>query len=126
MEVEADQAKKRRRRLVERLPALETWLAPYRLKSGLIWEKSDGCYNSHYRKLKESQGICIKGKTLLRHSFGSYRLAMLENVGKISLEMGYSPEIVFSSYRELVEQSAAEKWFSIYPENNKNKIIKMA
>ena len=126
MEVEAKQAKKRSRRLVERLPALESWLEPYRLKTGLIWEKSEGCYNKRYGKLKESLGICIEGKNLLRHSFGSYRLAMLENVGKVSLEMGNSPEVVFSNYRELVEHSAAKEWFSIYPENNKNKIIKIA
>jgi len=126
VEVEAKQAKKRSRRLVERLPALESWLEPYRLKRGLIWAKSEGCYNKCYGKLKSSLGICIDGKNLLRHSFGSYRLAMLENVGKVSLEMGNSAEMVFSSYRELVERSAAEEWFSIYPENNKNKIIKMA
>jgi hypothetical protein len=51
---------------------------------------------------------------------------MLENVGKVSLEMGNSPEMVFSNYRELVERSAAEEWFSIYPESNNNKISKMA
>ena len=126
VEVEPHQAKKRRRRLVERLPALESWLEPYRLKAGLIWEKNASCYDKRYRHLKESLGINIDGKNLLRHSFGSYRLAMLENVGKVSLEMGNSPEIVFSNYRELVERSAAEEFFSIHPESSKNKIIKMA
>jgi hypothetical protein len=51
---------------------------------------------------------------------------MVENVAKVSLEMGNTPEVIFSNYRELVERSAAEEWFSIYPENIKNKIIKMA
>ena len=126
MEVEAKQAKKRSRRLIERLLVLESWIEPYRLKFGLIWERSEGCYNKRYGNLKSSLGIRIEGKNLLRHSFGSYRLAMLENVGKVSLEMGNSPEIVFSNYRELVERSAAEAWFSIHPESSKNKIIKMA
>jgi integrase len=65
VEVEPHQAKKRRRRLIERLTALESWLEPYRLKTGLIWEKSEGGYNKRYRKLRESLGINIDGKNLL-------------------------------------------------------------
>jgi len=52
----------------------------------------------------------------LRHSFISYRVALVEDVAKVSLEAGNSPRMVFSNYRELVRSADAEKWFGITPE----------
>ena len=49
----------------------------------------------------------------MRHSFISYRVALIEDVAKVSLEAGNSPRMVFSNYRELVRTVDAEKWFGI-------------
>src|SRR6266481_6057517 len=52
----------------------------------------------------------------LRHSFISYRVALVEDVAKVSLEAGNSPRMVFSNYRGLVRAADAQKWFGITPE----------
>lgn len=51
----------------------------------------------------------------LRHAFISYRLAIIKDVGQVSLEAGNSPGMVFKHYRQLVRESEAHDWFSITP-----------
>lgn len=49
----------------------------------------------------------------LRHSFASYRLSIIEDVGKLSLEMGNSPSIIFKHYLHLKHKEEGVKWFSL-------------
>ena len=49
----------------------------------------------------------------LRHSFVSYRVALVKNVAQVALEAGNSPQTIFSSYRELVTPQDARAWFGI-------------
>jgi len=51
----------------------------------------------------------------LRHSYISYRLALINDVAKVALEAGNSPAMIFRHYRELVTEDAAKAWFSIAP-----------
>jgi len=51
----------------------------------------------------------------LRHSFISYRVAETQDVAKVSLEAGNSPQMIFKHYRELVQPEAAKAWFAIAP-----------
>ena len=51
----------------------------------------------------------------LRHSFISYRVAETQDVAKVSLEAGNSPQMIFKHYRELVRPADAKTWFSIAP-----------
>ena len=51
----------------------------------------------------------------LRHSFISYRVAATQDVAKVSLEAGNSPQMIFRHYRELVRPADAVKWFAIGP-----------
>ena len=51
----------------------------------------------------------------LRHSFISYRVAMVKNVAQVALEAGNSPQMIFSNYRELVTPQDAKAWFAITP-----------
>jgi len=46
----------------------------------------------------------------------SYRLAMVEDVAKVSLEMGNSSQKIFSNYRKVVTKSQATAWFGIMPD----------
>ena len=52
---------------------------------------------------------------VLRHSFISYRIAIVQSADKVALEAGNSPSIIFKHYRELTTPEVAEKWFSILP-----------
>ena len=51
----------------------------------------------------------------LRHSFISYRVAETQDVAKVSLEAGNSPQMIFKHYRELVRPDAAKAWFALMP-----------
>jgi len=55
------------------------------------------------------------GARSLRHSFISYRVAETQDVAKVSLEAGNSPQMIFQHYRELVRPEAAKVWFAIVP-----------
>jgi integrase len=54
-------------------------------------------------------------KNALRHSFISYRVAETQDVAKVALEAGNSPQIIFQHYRELVQPKEAKAWFGIKP-----------
>lgn len=59
----------------------------------------------------------------LRHSFISYRLAVVKDVGQVSLEAGNSPQMVFKHYRQLVRESEANEWFAIEPSKQTGNIV---
>ncbi|MBU6303411.1 MAG: tyrosine-type recombinase/integrase [Verrucomicrobia bacterium] len=52
---------------------------------------------------------------VLRHSFISYRLAVIQDANRVALEAGNSAAIIFKHYRELVTSEAAQEWFGIQP-----------
>ena len=55
-------------------------------------------------------------KNGLRHSFISYRLAILDDTARVALEAGNSPQVIFGHYRELVTPEAAKAWFEVMPD----------
>ena len=58
----------------------------------------------------------------LRHSFISYRMALVKDANQVALEAGNSPDIIFRNYLELVTRTQASSWFGIEPEA-KGKVI---
>jgi hypothetical protein len=54
-------------------------------------------------------------RNALRHSYISYRLAIVKDAAKVSLDACNSPDIIFNHYRELVTEQEADEWFSIMP-----------
>jgi integrase len=58
---------------------------------------------------------CPWRKNALRHSYISYRVADVQDVPKVALESGNSPQMIFQHYRELVQAKAAKEWFAIFP-----------
>lgn len=106
-----DIAKTRQRRLVPISANLKAWLTRHRLESGPVVP----------RNLRERiQAIGVRADVPwksngLRHSFGSYRLAEVQDAAKVSLEMGNSPAMLFKHYRELVTPEQAKAWFAILP-----------
>ena len=61
----------------------------------------------------------------LRHSFISYRLAVVQDVGKVALEAGNSPQMIFKHYRELVTPDEAQEWISIAPLQNNGVVVSL-
>ncbi len=108
--VAASNAKTRQRRLVPISDNLKLWLMPCRETSGPV------CV--HRRPQLAAARLCegfAWQKNGLRHSYISYRLAVLHDTARVALEAGNSPEVIFGHYRELVTPEAATAWFSVKP-----------
>jgi integrase len=104
--VDASKAKTRQRRLVPISDNLKLWLMPYKQVCGPV--------ALHKRPQIAAARLCEGFKwedNGLRHSFISYRLAVLHNTARVALEAGNSPETIFEHYRELVTPNAAKAWF---------------
>jgi integrase len=109
--VAAHKAKTRQRRLVPIADNLKLWLRPYVKPSGPI------CL--HQRPQMAVARLCEGFKweaNGLRHSYISYRLAILHDTARVALEAGNSPEVIFAHYRELVTPEEAEAWFNVRPD----------
>jgi hypothetical protein len=52
-----------------------------------------------------------------RHSYVSYRLAQLGDIGRVSEETGTNPTTLRKHYRRPVTKEEAEKYFAIVPSN---------
>lgn len=58
-------------------------------------------------------------QNVLRHSFITYRIAIVQSADQVALEAGNSASIIFKHYRVLTTPEVAEKWFSILPKEGK-------
>ena len=53
----------------------------------------------------------------LRHSFASYRLAAIHDAPRVASELGHtSPQMLYSTYRELVLPEEAERYWKLIPD----------
>ena len=98
--VNADQAKTRSRRLVPISDNLASWLTPYLSKSGPVWPHGHDYLYESQRAVARKAGVKWK-QNALRHSFISYRMAMVKDANQVALEAGNSPDIIFRNYLEL-------------------------
>jgi len=115
--VAASKAKTRQRRLIPISDNLKLWLTPSRKVSGPVCLHAN-C--QHAARVKCEGFTWAKNK--LRHSYISYRLAILHDTARVALEAGNSPEVIFGHYRELVTPEAAKAWFEIKPCMNEKKL----
>jgi integrase len=121
--VPASIAKTGRKRKIVMSENLSEWLAPYRIKSGPIFNKDP---RKRIAKVVKASGVKWK-QNALRHSFGSYRMEQTKNEGQVALEMGNSPKVVKDHYFEIVDERAAREYWSIKPmPRDDRKIVAMA
>jgi integrase len=115
IEVAAHKAKTATRRIVPISENLSRWLALAPRNGERIWPHSKawffkGLHNTaHDARIKWKQNA-------LRHSFISYRVAEIQDVNRVALEAGNSPQMIFRHYRELATPEQAKTWFAIAPE----------
>lgn len=120
IELRASKAKTASRRVVPISDNLAAWLAPYGKLEGLVWK---GSHKEFYQAQQATAEATATKKlkaipwrqNVLRHSYGSYRLAVIKNAAQLSLEMGNSAGMVFKHYREVVREEDAKAYFSIAP-----------
>lgn len=112
--VDVHQAKTASQRLVPLLPNLRAWLAPYAGRTGLIWQgTADQLCDAQTRTARAARvSWKVNG---LRHSFISYRLALVRNAAQVAMEAGHSSPVLYQHYVKPVPQTKAEAWFALTP-----------
>ena len=123
IEIKASKAKTASRRIVPISNNLAKWLKDHVQEHGRVvpfenmskqigWLVEDT--NAGLKKAAEEAGKdpekarTVKWKkNALRHSYISYRVAEIEDVAKVALEAGNSPQMIFQHYRELVQPKEA-------------------
>jgi integrase len=114
--VGADAAKKRSQRIIEISPALLGWLE---LCKG---ELQNGERLIETNKLRKNKPLLLVAAEIenwpangLRHSFGSYHLAMFQNIEQTANQMGNSAAVIHKHYKALVTKDVAEKYWNLKP-----------
>jgi integrase len=125
IEVAAHKAKTATRRLVPITDNLSRWLASVPRVQERVWPHSKGRFIRQLSRAARESGIRWK-RNGLRHSFISYRLAELQDVNRVALEAGNSPQMIFRHYRELATPEQARSWFGIVPSPSTANVIPMA
>jgi integrase len=117
-----------------RIPMQENviaWLAPWRDReaTGPVLPRGDRrralesyreCFRLRLRTMtRETDDVagCLLNSppNALRHSYGSYRMAITKNVQQVSNEMGDSPAMIKRHYDNPRPQTQAKSWWAIYP-----------
>ncbi len=113
IEIKAENAKTRRRRLVPISAQLRGWLDCAREIGGKL--PAVNYAEKLKRILNKSKLRAEWAQNALRHSFASYHYAKYRNENETASLMGNSPQMVFAHYRELVRPADAEAYFRIMP-----------
>ena len=67
-------------------------------------------------RVREAAKLASWPNNGLRHSFASYRLAAIHDGPRVAGELGHtSPQMLYSTYRELVLPAEAERYWKIEP-----------
>ncbi len=111
IEIRAGQAKTASRRVVPITDNLAAWLTPLERKGKIVRTKE---LQTHVPALARALKIDWP-RNVLRHSFISYRIAIVKSADQVALEAGNSPSIIFKHYRELTTEEQAAAWFGILP-----------
>lgn len=113
LDVPAACAKDRRRRFVPLCDAALAFLKPLKKARGPVVPRLD--MHRLTGAWAKAAGVRWR-KDGLRHSYASYRLALIHDMGQLALEMGNSPAMIFRHYLDLKHDDEAAEWFSIRPE----------
>jgi integrase len=127
--IEPGWTKTHRARVIPLQPSALDWLrliaahAPE--KTGQVMP-SESTWNNRWRRWRQDKDAPLplvwwNGKDdVLRHSYGTYRAAILRNAHNLAEEMGNSVAIVRTCYDAVVSPSVAKLWWKIQPARPKN------
>ena len=113
IEIKAAKAKSARRRIIPIQPNLAEWLRPYAaMKGSVVPEGARGKLD----RVCKAAGLLRWPNNGLRHSFASYRLAACYDAPRVAGELGHtSPQMLYSTYRELVLPEEAQRYWKLVP-----------
>jgi integrase len=113
IEIKAAKAKSARRRIVPIQPNLAAWLRPHSGTKGRLVPEG---YRSSLDRVRKAAALAVWPNNGLRHSFASYRLAAIQDAPRVSSELGHaSPQMLYSTYREVVRSEEAALYWKLEP-----------
>ncbi len=102
-----------KRRVIPFLPATAAWVTPLKQPKGRIVPSNDRF--NQLTEIAKKIGIDPWPQNVLRHSFISYRLAILKDEPEVAREAGTSVGKIRSNYDEKASEEDAIRWFSMFP-----------
>ena len=118
--------KTKRRRVVPICAALRSWIERIwgeEKLTGPLYAMPYKTFEDHlhraWMKMVDERGKLLveKRRNAFRHSYGTYKFAILQDEFRVSSEMGNSPGELRASYAELALPKDAEAWFAISPDS---------
>jgi integrase len=121
IEIKSSKAKSARRRIVEIQPNLREWLRPYAQMTGAVVPANSRKKLDLVRKAAKLARWPNNG---LRHGYASYRLAAIHDAPRVASELGHtSPQMLYSTYRELVLPEEAERYWKLVPDMKAKNVV---
>jgi integrase len=121
IEVKAAKAKSARRRIVPIHPNLAAWLEPYAAMRGNVVPAGA---RRKLGRVRVAAKLTPWPNNGLRHSFASYRLAAIDDGPRVAAELGHTtPQMLYSTYRELVVPEEAERYWKIEPAADPRNVV---
>jgi integrase len=114
VELPSEVTKTNRRRLIELQPNAVAWLAQAAGEGVSRLGIGPRAYRKHLTQAAKTAKIGWE-ENLLRHSFGSYRLAVLKNAAQVAEEMGNSANVVRTHYMNLVRPESVAAYWNVKP-----------
>jgi integrase len=113
IEVKAAKAKSAKRRIVPIQLNLAAWLSS---RNGMQGRVVPGNSRRKLDRVFDAAKLARWPNNGLRHSYASYRLAAIHDAPRVAAELGHtSPQMLYSTYRELVLPAEAERYWKIEP-----------
>src|SRR6266481_9261798 len=121
IEIKSSKARSARRRIVEIQPNLRDWLRPYAGMTGAVVPVNA---RKKLDAIRKDAGLTRWPKNGLRHSFASYRLAATHDAPRVASELGHtSPQMLYSTYRELVLPEEVQRYWKLIPESKPENVL---
>jgi integrase len=94
-------------------PNLREWLRPCAQMTGAVVPANS---RKKLDLVRKAAKLARWPKNGLRHGYASYRLAATHDAPRVASELGHtSPQMLYSTYRELVLPAEAERYWKIVP-----------
>jgi len=110
IEIKPKKAKTSQRRIIPVQKNLGLWMKGRLKETGPVARSKK--IQVRARKFAEKMGIEWR-PNMLRHSYGSYRLAQCKSAAQVALEMGNTPQMVFRHYYRPIAPREMKAWWSI-------------
>ena len=124
IEVSAAKSKSARRRLIPIQPCLALWLNPYASMSGRVVPED---YKGAVSRVRKEAGISTWPHNACRHSYASYQIALTNDAAATAAALGHSTTaLLYSTYRLLVSQEEAKRYFAIVPQAKAVNVVSFA